>query len=159
MTKLHTIFAVALLGLALSAPAVMAQSPAEGSIQYRQKVMTGIGSSMGAIGDILKNKLPLQANIAEHAKVININSKLIASAFKENVSEGKTDAKPDIWKEWSKFEEAAKKLETASAKLAEVAAKGDMAATGDAIKGVGGACKGCHDDFKKPQAESYKNAK
>lgn len=159
MTKLRSILVVTLLGLALSAPAVMAQTPADGAISYRQKVMGGIGQSMGAIGDIAKYKLPLGANIAEHAKVININAKLIASAFKENVSEGKTDAKPAIWTEWSKFEEAAKKLETASAKLAEVAAKGDMAATGDAIKGVGGACKGCHDDFRKPQAESYKNMK
>lgn len=157
MTTLRTILAVTVLSLLIGAPA-MAQSN-EASIEYRQKVMGGIGASMGAIGDIMKNNLPFKGNIAEHAKVININSKLIASAFKHEASEGKTDAKPVIWKEWSKFEEHAKKLETASAKLEEVAAKGDTAALGDAIKGVGGACKGCHDDYKKPKSESYKNMK
>ena len=158
MTRLHTILAVAVLSILFSASAAMAQSD-ENYIQYRQKVMGSIGQNWGAINDIMKNKLPLTGNIDGHARVININSKLIASAFKHEAAEGKMDAKPAVWKDWSKFEENAKKLDTATAKLAEVAAKGDAAAIGDAIKGVGGACKGCHDDFRKPQAESYKNMK
>lgn len=158
MTRLHAILAAAVLTFVIGASAAQAQSD-ENFIQYRQKVMGSIGANMGAIGDIMKNKLPLTGNIDEHAKEINLAASLIASAFKHKAAEGKTDAKPAVWEQWSKFEEHAKKLETASAKLAEVAAKGDMAATGDAIKGVGGACKGCHDDFKKPQAESYKAMK
>jgi cytochrome c556 len=158
MTRLQTFLALAVLSILFSAPAAMAQSN-ENYIEYRQKVMGANGAAMGAIGDIIKNKLPLSGNIADHARVVNINAKLIASAFKHDASEGKTDAKSEIWKDWAKFEEAAKKLETASAKLAEAGSKGDMAAIGDAIKGVGGACKGCHDDFRKPKEQSYKNVK
>ena len=158
MSKLQTILVVTVLGVLFAAPSAMAQSN-ENYVQYRQKVMGAIGQSMGAIGDIMKNKLPFTGNIDDHARVININAKLIAGAFKQEAAEGKTDAKAEIWKNWAKFEEGVKKLDAASAKLAEVAATGDMAAIGDAIKGVGGSCKGCHDDFKKPQAESYKNQK
>jgi cytochrome c556 len=146
------------LSILIGGPAAMAQSN-ENYIEYRQKVMGSIGQNSGAIGDIMKNKLPLTGNIADHARVISINAKLIASAFKQNASEGKTDAKAEVWKEWSKFEENAKKLETASAKLADVAGTGDMAAVGEAVKGVGGACKGCHDDFRKPKEQSYKTMK
>lgn len=155
MIKVKSILAVAVLSILFGVPAAMAQSN-EAYIEYRQKVMGGIGQSMGAVGDIMKNKLPVAGNIAQHAQVIHINATLIASAFKHEAAEGKTDAKAEVWKNWSKFEEAAKKLETASAKLAEVGGKGDMAAINDAIKGVGGACKGCHDDFRKPKEQSYK---
>jgi len=158
MTRLQTILAVALLGVLFSAPAAMAQT-AENHIQYRQKVMGSVGANWGAINDIMKNNLAAVGNIADHAKIISMNAKMAPGAFKQEAAEGKTDAKPAIWKEWSKFEENAKKLESASAKLAEVAATGDKAAIGEGMKAVGGACKGCHDDFRKPQAESYKTAK
>ena len=41
--------------------------------------------------------------------------------------------------------------------MAETAAGGDAAAIGAQLKEVGGACKQCHDDFRKPKEESYKN--
>src|SRR5262249_19991787 len=99
MTRLRMTLSIAVLALTLSAPFAMAQSPSDAAIQYRQKVMTGIGSSMGAIGDIVKNKFPFTGNISQHAKVIEINAGLIDSAFKQEAAEGKTDAKPAVWKE------------------------------------------------------------
>jgi len=153
--RLMTLIAAAALLAVLSAPA-FAQS-GESYIEYRQKVMASIGQNMGGIGDIAKNKLPFGKNIVQHAQVINLNAKMIALAFEKNVAEGKTDAKPEVWKDWSKFKDNAGKLETESAKLAQIAAGGDMAAVGEQIKKVGGACKGCHDDFRKPKEQSWKN--
>src|SRR5262249_28268925 len=72
-------------------------------VQYRQKVMQSNGANLGAIGDILKNKLPYQSNIQVHAQEIQRMSTLIANVFKKEVTAGKTDAKPEIWKEWNKF--------------------------------------------------------
>lgn len=156
MTRLRMVLAVSLLGAFTGVPAAMAQDNT-GVIEYRQKLMGSIGANMGAIGDIMKYKLPLQGNIKGHAQAINANAKLVTAAFKHKAAEGKTDAKPEVWSNWSKFEEAANKMEMASAKLADVAGGGDMAAVGDAIKSLGGACKGCHDDFRKPKEQSYKN--
>jgi len=131
----------------------------EGYIDYRQAVMKGNGDHLGAIGAILKYKLPYGKDVAAHAMSINALAKMIPVAFKEKTGDVKTDAKPEIWNEWSKFEQKAKDMETASAKLADVAAGGDMAAIGDAVKKLGGTCKGCHDDFRKPKEQSYKNMK
>ena len=134
---------------------VQAQSD-EAFIEYRQDIMKTFGGNMGAISDTLKNKLPYQDNIATHAQGIQLASKLIESAFKKEVSEGATDAKPDIWQEWDKFADAAKKLQEESSKLAQVAESGDMEAIGTQVKAMGKACGNCHKPFRKPKEESYK---
>ena len=146
-----------LLGVFLVLPvtAVWAQSD-EAFIQYRQKLMKSLGASMGAIGDILKNKLPYQNHITTHAKDMEQISTLIGEAFKKEIPHGKTDSKSEIWRDWNNFLSAARALGQESAKLAEVAQSGNIAATFAQVKKVGGACGGCHKPFRKPKEESYK---
>jgi cytochrome c556 len=126
-------------------------------ITYRQKVMQSIGANIGAVSDIMKFSLPYEANIAVHAEQISRAASLIPSAFEEELSEGLTDAKPEIWGDWETFKQYADDLKSASSTLAATAASGDPAAIGAQLKEVGGACKQCHDDFRKPKEESYKN--
>jgi cytochrome c556 len=144
-----------LVVLALPLASVQAQSD-EAAIGYRQKVMQANGANMGAIGDILKNKLPHQGNIVQHAYQIQSASQLISSAFKQQVTAGKTDAKEEVWKDWDKFVAAAKELEQESNKLATVAQSGDMTAIDAQVKAVGKACGDCHKPFRKPKEQSYK---
>ncbi len=145
----------AVVSLLLPLSSAMAQDDAT-YLKYRQKVMAGIGADMGAMATILKGKLPFTDNIATHAAAIQSASKLIDSAFKKEITEGKTDSKPDIWKDWAKFSDAAKKLGEESGKLAEVAASGDMAAIGAQLKATGKSCGGCHKPFRKPKEERFK---
>ena len=147
-----------LVCLAMPLASVQAQSD-EAAIGYRQKVMQSVGANMGATGDILKNKLPQQGNIVHHAYQIQSASQLIASAFKQQVTAGKTDAKEEVWKDWDKFVAAAKELEEESGKLATVAQSGDMAAIDAQVKAVGKSCGDCHKPFRKPKEESYKQQK
>ena len=126
-------------------------------IQYRQKVMTSNGANLGAIGDILKNKLPYQSHITAHAEEIQRMSILIHDAFKKDVADGKTDAKPEIWKEWDKFTAAANDMGREAAELAKVAQSGNMEAISAQVKKLGDACGACHKPFRKPKEESYKN--
>jgi len=126
-------------------------------IDYRQHVMGAIGANMGAIGDILKNKLDRPGAIAIHAQEMVLSAKLIAPAFQQKVVEGKTDAKPAIWSDAPKWEKAIGDYESAAKDLAAAAQGSDAAATGKAVKALGDACGGCHDKFRKPKEESYKN--
>ena len=82
---------------------------------------------------------------------------LIASAFRKEITAGKTDAKPEIWQEWDKFQEAVKTLEQESGQLAEVAQGNDMEAIEAQVKKLAGACGNCHKPYRKPKEESYKN--
>lgn len=143
--------------LCLALPLGAAEAQSDGAfLKYRQKLMQAQSASMGAIGHILKNKLPFRGHIATHAKGLNGLSKLIPEAFKKEITAGRTDAKQDVWKEWDKFVAASEKLGQESAKLAEVAASGDMGAIGAQMKAVSASCGGCHKFSRKPKGERFK---
>ena len=149
---------IAVLGLVPYAAKAQSAPGDKAVIQYRQLVMGAIGSNMGAIGAILKNPLVLPPDaVANHAQQMAESAKLIGPAFKRNVSTGKTDAKPKIWKEWAKFETAIADYEKAAVDLADAAKSSDPAAVGLAVKALGESCGGCHDSFRKPKEESFRN--
>jgi cytochrome c556 len=148
-----------LFGSGLAAPQA-AQADAEqeaARVKYRQMLMSGVGSDMGGIGDILKNQLDLPGHIESHARQLAESSKLIGAAFKAQISEGATDAKPDIWQDWQGFQERIAELEKTARGLESAAAGSDPAAMGPAVKALGKSCGGCHKAFRKPKEDSYKN--
>ncbi len=126
-------------------------------IKYRQRLMRSQIANIGAIFEILKSGLPYKQNIAGHAESILATTKLISVAFEKQVTEGMTDAEPTIWKKMNEFKEYEKKVEMASVELEKVSkAGGDVAA---AAKALDNACNDCHEEFRKPEGESYKNKK
>ena len=120
-----------------------------GIIKYRQNVMKSTAGHMGAIVDILKNGLPLEAHVADHARSMLQNSKMTLSIFPKGSGKGRTKSKPAIWENWSKFESAANDFERESLKLAEVAESGDMEAVAKQVRATGKTCSGCHRNFRK----------
>ncbi len=64
---------------------------------------------------------------------------------------GKTRALPEIWSKPEEFTAAQKMFsDRAPALTAAVKAK-DVEAVGKAFRGLGGACKNCHDNFRAPE--------
>ncbi|MDH4246697.1 MAG: cytochrome c [Deltaproteobacteria bacterium] len=129
-----------------------AQQPEENPyITYRRNVMRSVASNMGGIGDILKNQLPFQANLAEHAKNVERSAAMIAKAFEQKATdEKKGGAKEDIWKDYSKFKMGAENLTKEAQALTGVMAGGDSKAIMGQLQKVGKACKDCHEAFRKP---------
>ena len=103
---------------------------------------------MGAIMDILKNRLPLEAHVVEHARSIKQNSKMTLSMFPKGSEFGDTKAKPAIRENWSKFEAASQDFIRESATLAKVAESGNMKAFAKQVRATGKTCGGCHKHFK-----------
>ena len=126
-------------------------------LKYRQSLMSIVGTNMGAIGDIMKNQLALPGAIANHAGQMAESAALIAPAFEKQITDGPTDAKPEIWQDWAKFEKAIADYAEAARGLQTAAAGADPAAVGPAMKALGKSCGGCHKPFRKPKEESYKN--
>jgi cytochrome c556 len=154
------LLSIALVFVLLAGPA-LADGHAKGvdpNIKYRQSLMEIIGTNMGAIGDIMKNQLDLPGAIANHAGQMAEAAALIGPAFKKDISKGPTDAKPEIWKDWAKFEKAVADYESAAQGLASAAAGSDPAAVGAAMKTLGKSCSGCHKPFRKPKEESFKRS-
>ena len=120
-----------------------------GIIKYRQNVMKSTAGHMGAIVDILKNRLPLEAHIVDHARSMLQISRMILSMFPEGSGKGRTRSRQAIWENWSGFESAANDFERESAKLSEVAESGDMEALAKQVRATGKTCSGCHRNFRK----------
>ena len=157
---LRNIVGISVLSLAIAfafTGIANAQDKDAAMIGYRQHLMQSIGLHAGSMGMILKGEWPHKEDAAAHAKALAADAMLIPNAFKAQTGDVKTDAKQDIWKDWSKFEEKAKALQTESAALAKVAESGDAAAIGGQMKKVGEACGACHKEFRKPKEQSYKN--
>ncbi len=149
--------AVGTLWLAPREAAAQAAASEQGVVEYRQLLMSAVGSNMGAIGGILKNQLVRPGAVANHAQQMADAAKLIGPAFEQKVTAGKTDAKAEIWSDWAKFEQAIADYEKAATNLATAAKGSDPAAVGLAVRALGESCGGCHDSFRKPKEESYKN--
>jgi len=123
---------------------------------YRQSLMKSLGSQMGAIGHILKSGLPLKQNIASHAQIITLNSKLLPAAFEKKITAGRTDARPAIWQQWSQFKSAAMATQREGQKLMEIAGSGSTNEFFAQMKNVGMTCSACHKGFRKPKPERFK---
>ena len=120
-----------------------------GIIKYRQNVMKSVSGHMGAIVDILKNRLPLKNHIVDHARSMQQISRMTLSMFPEGSNKGRTKSKQVIWEQWSEFESAAIDFEQESIKLVEVAQSGDMEALSKQVRATGKTCSGCHKNFRK----------
>ena len=126
-----------------------------GIIKYRQNVMKSAAGHMGAIVGILKNSLPLEDHIVEHARSLIQISRMTLSIFPEGSGKGRTKSKQEIWENWSEFESAASDFERESSKLAEVAQSGDMEALSRQVRATGKTCSGCHRN-QSPRCTAYR---
>lgn len=135
----------------LAAGAAEAASDPANVIAYRQKIMTGITSHIGAIAAVLKGEVSYAGHIVGHARAMQAASTMFLDIFPPGSGVGETRAKPEIWQDWAKFEAGIKAYQTATARLVEAAESGDMGAIGAALGGVGESCGGCHKPFRKPK--------
>lgn len=135
-----------------------ATAPADGAaldpaavIKERRDNFEAIGKAFKAVRGELEKDAPDFTLIAASATDINTRAMKIEGYFPAgtSVDDGiKTEALPAIWAKPAEFSAAAKKLVDESAKLTELAAGGDKAAVGAQAMAMGGACKGCHDQFR-----------
>ena len=145
----------AFAALLLLAGLARAQGEA-GFVGYRQNLMEGIGHDAGALGDILKNGLPMGKNAAVHARSIADHARLIPGAFEKKALGAPNDAKEAIWADWPKFQKAAADFQTQADAFATTAESGDLAKIGQGMQKLGKACGSCHEKYRKPKEESYK---
>ncbi len=131
------------------APAAAAAEPAV--IEERQDNFEAIGDAFKAVRGELEKDAPDFTLIASKASDINTRAAKIEGHFPAgtSVDDGfDTEALAAIWQKPDDFKAAAQKLVDESAKLASLAGEGDKAALGAQAMTMGGACKGCHDNFR-----------
>jgi len=105
--------------------------------------------NFGRVAGMAAGKIPFDAKIAaDSAAVAEFVGKLPWAGFGPGTDTGDTKAKPEIWANKAKFDDAAKKMEAEMVKLSAAAKTGNLDSIKVAANAVGGTCKSCHDDFR-----------
>ncbi|VVE71441.1 cytochrome C [Pandoraea anapnoica] len=143
--------AVAALAVAVLTP-TLAQAQfakVDDAVEYRQSALFLMGNHFGRIGAVVKGDAPFNKDdVAKNAELVATLSKLPWPAFEGGQTNGKSKAKPEVFSDKAKFQQAAEKMETAVAKLNTVAKGGDLASIKTAFGDAAQTCKSCHDNFR-----------
>jgi cytochrome c556 len=132
---------------AISVPAAAQFAKTEDAIKYRQSAMFIQGQHVGRLGAMAAGRVPYDAAVAvSNAEVVAEISRLPWAGFGPGTEGGK--AKPEIWKEQTKFKELSERLMGETDKLLVAAKAGNLDALKTAMGSVGETCKTCHDTFR-----------
>lgn len=158
------VFAVIALGIAAGAVANVPDHP-EDVVKYRKAVQQSLAAHMRIMGAVVRGKVSFTGHLADQARALRVSSKTfvdnLAALFPAGTGADKlkTRARPEIWRDWKKFEASAKNFGAETAKLAEAAKSGDMKAFGVQYRAVGKACTACHKPFRAKRKRKKKEKK
>jgi len=139
---------LALVFLAAFVTMAAAHEDATGVVKERMDLMEEQKAAMKVIGDMAKGKVPLDTKeAAEAALIIEVTAKKIPELFPEGTVGYPSEAKPEIWTQWHKFEGDADALAVAAKNLAAVLEANDGVWKAK-FKDVIDACKACHKTFR-----------
>lgn len=143
--------AVTLLAGATLALNAHAQPKPEDLVKQRKAALTMVGKYFGPIGGMVQGRVPYDAKIvARNAAYLEVLSAMPWDGFAASTEGVKdTRAKPEIYKEKAKFDQAAMDMQSALAKLNVAAKSGDQNAVKAAFGDTGKTCKACHDAYRK----------
>jgi cytochrome c556 len=118
----------------------------EGEVEYRQHTMRAVGGHMQAAVDIIRQKVSHAEHMKLHAGALANLSEILPALFPGGSEGG--DALPAIWQQPDDFAERLAAIREAAAAFSSAAQSNDSAAIRQAFQAVGGACKGCHDNYR-----------
>ena len=121
----------------------------KGTIQYRQNYMNAISGHTGAIRRLKDGRFNAAGHLQMHTDALAKLTRDIALLFPEGTSAGKTDAKPEIWENWSDFEARANESQQAAQALLDAVQSGDAGAIDTRFGELTQTCKACHRPFRK----------
>lgn len=142
------------LALAAGAPAAVAQSAGAKAAAAREQNFKSLGAAFKAIRDELGNGSPDKAVLQANARKMNTLAGQLPSWFPRGSgpeSGAKQGAKAEVWTDAAGFAAAARNLQGETAKFQQVAMAGDIDAMKAGVRGLGGACKTCHDKYRVPE--------
>ncbi|MGO4166455.1 c-type cytochrome [Novosphingobium sp. YAF33] len=121
------------------------------TIEAREANFKAIAKANKAAKEALEDSAPDFAAVSASATSIQTDAGKIVGLFPKGSgkeSGEKTQALPAIWDKPAEFTAAAEKLAAAAGKLKIAADAKDAAGAQVAMGEIGGACKGCHENFR-----------
>jgi cytochrome c556 len=121
----------------------------EDAVEYRQSVMTVIGTHFTRMGAVVKGEQPYDNQaFARDAALVATLIRLPWDAFMTPDSLKGSRMKPEALVQKDKFMALAKANESEVVKLAAAAEGGDLSAVKPQFGAAGASCKACHDAYR-----------
>lgn len=139
----------ALLALA-GLVACAATRPTTPEIAARQELMRANRGALIEIGKMTSGEAAWDQRAAErHATTLMRNAVMIPARTEEGTGpeSGRTRARPEIWKDWNRFQAAADNLEDQSKAMLDLARANNEAGVRARFAALEQACDGCHKPF------------
>lgn len=146
---LNKLLILTLLSLLYLSPQVASAVDVKGTIQYRQNYMSAIGGHAGAIRRLKDGRFSAEGHLQMHTEALVNLTRDISLLFPAGTSEGKTDAKSEIWENWTDFEARANGSQRAAQTLLNAVQSGNAEAIDARFGELTQACKACHRRFRK----------
>ncbi|HET7843788.1 MAG TPA: cytochrome c [Xanthomonadales bacterium] len=142
-------FACLAASAAPPAPPPPIEKPAD-AIAYRQSVYRMIRWNFVPMAEMTRGKRTWDTSeFARRASRVAWLAQQLEEGYPSGSDHGAiTDAKPEVWTNWTDFSSKLADLRRASKALAETATHGDRAAMEAGFAKLGGTCKACHDEYK-----------
>ncbi|MBU3029604.1 c-type cytochrome [Paracoccus marinaquae] len=136
-------------------PVMAAAQSAEVAIEARQGYMELLAINMGQLSGMAKGDIAYDEGAASTAaaNIATLTNYTVPSLFVAGSADGEAEesrALPAIWQKPEEFAQRFASLREAATGAPE-AVMGGQANVGPALQKLGGACKACHDDFRKPE--------
>ena len=145
--EVTALFVLAIFTLShLSPPAALAHKGAMGIVKERMDKFEASEKATKRIKQAL-SRGDTAVVIAE-AEFLVSWAREIESFFPENSNQPPSEAKDNIWLQWSDFLGAIQSFESASEALIDAAAAEDPLAVSGAFKDMTKSCKSCHQQFR-----------
>lgn len=153
MTPVKAITLAVALAIPALAVAQSAEEAAEEAIEARHGFMTMLGINMGPLAGMAKGEIAYDEAMASRAaaNIVALTQYDAPALFIEGTSSEDTnesDALPAIWEKPDDFRAKFAALTEAAAGSPD-AVKGGQENLGPVLQKIGGACKACHDDYRK----------
>lgn len=125
------VYMTALIG----APLAIAHGGATGIVKERMDLMDDLKGAMKGLSAMFKGERPYDADAVRTAAVLirDNSGEVITSLFPKEGAKGHTEAKPEIWQQWSRFEEMALRQQMISQGLIDAANNKESAAESDSM--------------------------
>ena len=131
----------------------VAHMGATGVVKQRMELMVSLGKAMKSLNAMIRGKTDLDPDNAESAaRLIQKHGAQMTKMFPKGSMQAPTEARPEIWTDWERFQALASSMEAEAGKLAAAGRSGDRKAIALQFRRVGKVCSSCHKDFRRKKA-------
>jgi cytochrome c556 len=125
-------------------------SPESQAFQFRNGVMHSLAWKVGKLRAMAQGDIPVDNAVAlKNARDTAALAGMLADGFIPNSIVKGSLALPDIWMNFSDFQQKANDLQTAATSLADATQANGFEASKGMVQAVGQSCGGCHRPYRK----------